>query len=90
MKLEPLTRFYLSLLASERQEVQSDMENDENFYILALDGGGARGIYPARILDRLKRRLSKSVTSASISSPAQAHSPGQLSGDIGRGAFDGG
>ena len=61
IKLEPLTRFYLSLAESERQEVQSDMENDENFYILALDGGGARGIYPAHILDRLERRLSKPI-----------------------------
>ena len=37
------------------------MENDENFYILALDGGGAMGIYPAHILDRLERRLSKPI-----------------------------
>ena len=34
------------------------MESDENFYILALDGGGARGIYPAHILARLERELS--------------------------------
>ncbi|MDE2715766.1 MAG: CBASS cGAMP-activated phospholipase [Chloroflexota bacterium] len=34
------------------------MEPDENFYILALDGGGARGIYPAHILARLERELS--------------------------------
>ncbi len=37
------------------------MENDKNFYILALDGGGARGIYPAHILDRLERRLSRPI-----------------------------
>ena len=51
-KLELLTRFYLSLAEAERQEVQSDMRNDENFYILALDGGGARRTYPAHILNR--------------------------------------
>ena len=38
-----------------------NMENDENFYILALDGGGARGIYPAHILARLERELSKPI-----------------------------
>ena len=38
-----------------------NMENDENFYILALDGGGARGIYPAHILARLERELSRPV-----------------------------
>ena len=37
------------------------MENDENFYILALDGGGARGIYPAHILTRLERELSRPI-----------------------------
>ena len=37
------------------------MDTDENFYILALDGGGARGIYPAQILARLERELSKPV-----------------------------
>ena len=37
------------------------MEKDKDFYILALDGGGARGIYPAHILDRLERRLSKPI-----------------------------
>ena len=34
------------------------MESDENFYILALDGGGAKGVYPAHILARLERELS--------------------------------
>lgn len=42
-------------------EVLEDMETDENFYILALDGGGARGIYPAHILARLERELSKPI-----------------------------
>ena len=37
------------------------MENEENFYILALDGGGARGIYPAHILARLERTLSRPI-----------------------------
>ncbi len=38
-----------------------NMENDENFYVLALDGGGARGIYPAHILACLERRLSMPI-----------------------------
>ena len=38
-----------------------NMENDENFYILALDGGGARGIYPAHILACLERKLSMPI-----------------------------
>ena len=37
------------------------MDTDENFYILALDGGGARGIYPAHVLARLERELSKPI-----------------------------
>lgn len=37
------------------------MENDDNFYMLALDGGGARGIYPAHILYRLEEILSKPI-----------------------------
>lgn len=37
------------------------MESEENFYILALDGGGARGIYPAHILARLERELSMPI-----------------------------
>ena len=37
------------------------MENEENFYILALDGGGARGIYPAHILARLEHTLSRPI-----------------------------
>ena len=37
------------------------METDKNFYILALDGGGARGIYPAHILARLERELSRPI-----------------------------
>lgn len=36
---------------------------DENFYVLALDGGGARGIYPAQILACLENRLSRSIGS---------------------------
>lgn len=37
--------------------------NEENFYVLALDGGGARGIYPAHILARLERRMSRPIGS---------------------------
>ncbi len=40
-----------------------NMENEENFYILALDGGGARGIYPAHILACLERKLSRPIAS---------------------------
>ena len=37
------------------------MESDKNFYILTLDGGGARAIHPAHILSRLERELSVSI-----------------------------
>ena len=37
------------------------MGNSESFYILALDGGGARGIYPAQVLANLERELEASV-----------------------------
>lgn len=37
------------------------MNEAEPFYILALDGGGARGIYPAQVLTNLERQLGVSV-----------------------------
>ena len=37
------------------------METDETFHILALDGGGARGIYPAHVLACLERELLRPV-----------------------------
>lgn len=36
-------------------------QSDENFYILALDGGGARGIYPACVLANVERNLGKPI-----------------------------
>lgn len=36
-------------------------QSSENFYILALDGGGARGIYPACVLDNIERNLGKPI-----------------------------
>jgi len=36
-------------------------QSGENFYILALDGGGARGIYPACILASVERNLGKPI-----------------------------
>ena len=36
-------------------------QSDENFYILALDGGGARGIYPACVLASVERNLGKPI-----------------------------
>lgn len=36
-------------------------QSDENFYILALDGGGARGIYPACMLASVERNLGKPI-----------------------------
>lgn len=37
------------------------MNESQPFYILALDGGGARGIYPAQVLTNLERQLGGSV-----------------------------
>ncbi len=36
-------------------------QSGENFYILALDGGGARGIYPACVLANVERNLGKPI-----------------------------
>lgn len=36
-------------------------QSSENFYILALDGGGARGIYPACVLASVERNLGKPI-----------------------------
>lgn len=36
-------------------------QSGENFYILALDGGGARGIYPACVLASVERNLGKPI-----------------------------
>lgn len=36
-------------------------QSDKNFYILALDGGGARGIYPACILAGVEREIGKPI-----------------------------
>lgn len=36
-------------------------QSSENFYILALDGGGTRGIYPACILTSIERNLGKPI-----------------------------
>ena len=36
-------------------------QSDENFYILALDGGGARGIYPACVLANVERNLGRPI-----------------------------
>ena len=56
--LDTANGFVRSILAARGLK---GMENDENFYMLALDGGGARGIYPAHILYRLEDRLSKPI-----------------------------
>ena len=37
------------------------MDGNRQFYILALDGGGARGIYPAQVLANLEREFNVSV-----------------------------
>ena len=36
-------------------------QSGENFYILALDGGGARGIYPACVLASVERDIGKPI-----------------------------
>ena len=37
------------------------MSGDKAFYILSLDGGGARGIYSAQVLAKLEERFSAPV-----------------------------
>ena len=41
--------------------MQNPMAQDSVFHILSLDGGGARGIYPAQVLANIERELSAPV-----------------------------
>ena len=42
------------------------MNESQPFYILALDGGGARGIYPAQVLTNLERQIGVSIKTLGV------------------------
>ena len=56
-----LIRETTGISASSRVQPELNVSESETFYILALDGGGTRGIYPAQVLANLEQKLGVSV-----------------------------
>ena len=46
---------------SREGQMEKPKDEETAFHILALDGGGARGIYPAQVLANIERELQTSV-----------------------------